>query len=69
MTTEQIATPAQIRAAATRAAEAFTFGRTRNAGCPFLASHRDGDCQKCRQMAEHDAEIARQWHEAQAVKA
>lgn len=53
------------RQAIARAAETFTFGRSlAQTACPFMNSHRDGECQKCRDMAAHDAEIARLWREA-----
>lgn len=57
------------RAAIQRAAAALTLSLgsgVRQGACPFLNSHRDGECSRCVQMAEHDAEIARRWHESQA---
>lgn len=55
------------RAAVTRAADTFTFSRRIQTGpCDYGKSHRDGPCATCVARDEHDAEIARQWHESQA---
>lgn len=63
-----IATRDQIRSAAFRAAEAFTFSRRIQFGpCDFGRSHRDGICDRCISRDQHDAEIARQWREARSA--
>jgi len=41
------------------AAQGLFSGRVRE-GCFFMQSHRDGECAKCRAVAAHDAELARQ---------
>lgn len=44
------------------AAETLTFARSggvRQSVCPFLRSHRDGTCDRCLQMAAHDANLPR----------
>lgn len=63
MMTDQTTTRQAIQCAATAFTLSLSSG-VRQSACPFLNSHRDGECSRCVQMHEHDAEMARRWHEA-----